>query len=312
MLEISNRSLTKLAASDLGYAVAPRLNAAGRLTDMSVGIQCLLSPDIQEARQLATQLETLNQERRDLEQEMKQQAHQELQHIQLRDKQLPVGLCLFNENWHQGIIGILAGRIKDHCHRPVITFAAVNEHELKGSARSIPGVHIRDVLSTITAKQPNLVSKFGGHAMAAGLSMPREHYEAFQAAFIAELSKQINASDLQGKIYTDGELPPDLFNLELAQNLTNEGPWGQHFPDPLFDGHFTIIEQRIVGNHHLKLTLQPKNDQRLLDAIAFYVDLEHWPNHRAKTIHAAYRLDINEYRGLQTIQLILEYFEAVA
>jgi single-stranded-DNA-specific exonuclease len=216
---------------------------------------------------------------------------------------------LFEPNWHQGVIGIIAGRIKELFHRPVIAFASVSTQEIKGSARSIGNVHIRDVLESIATKYPHLMSKFGGHAMAAGLTLELQHYPAFCRAFDQEVCRYISADDIQGKIFSDGELMPDDLHIHFAQLLRDAGPWGQHFPEPLFDGHFKLLEQRIVAGKHLKLRLEHKKSNHYIDAIAFGVDLTRWPNEQIKEIKAAYKLDINEYRGLQSVQLLIEHLE---
>lgn len=310
LLAVSQRQADRITSADLGFAVAPRLNAAGRLDDMSLGIACLLSNNQSAALAMAEQLNTLNLERRDIENTMQEQALAAIAQLQLDSKnQLPLGLCLFEPNWHQGVIGIIAGRIKELFHRPVIAFASVSPLEIKGSARSIPNVHIRDVLESIATKHPHLMSKFGGHAMAAGLTLELQHYPAFCHAFDQEVCKHISADDIQGKIYSDGELMPDDLHIQFAQILRSAGPWGQHFPEPLFDGHFKLLEQRIVAGKHLKLRLEHKMSNHYIDAIAFGVDLTRWPNEQIKEIKAAYKLDINEYRGSQSVQLLIEHLE---
>lgn len=307
LLEIAGRSPHQLTANSLAYAIAPRLNAAGRLDDMSLGIACLLAEDVQTAKAIAIQLDALNRERQVIEEEMQQQAQHFLNELQWREN-LPIGLCLFKEDWHQGVIGLLASRVKEQLHRPVIAFAPAHGEELKGSARSVSGVHIRDVLASIAAHQPHLMTKFGGHAMAAGLSLPRQHYTPFCQAFDAEVRKHLNVEQLQGKIFSDGELIATELTLATAELIRKAGPWGQGFPEPIFDGVFRIIEQRIVGEHHLKLTLQTlEENSKILNAIAFNVDLKQWPNHRSQKIHAAYRLDINEFNHCQNLQLIIEH-----
>ena len=308
LIAIANRTEKRLSAADLGYAVGPRLNAAGRLDDMSLGIECLLASELAKSEEMARLLDELNQERRFIEQEMQQQALVELNKLRLENKEnLPIGLCLFDENWHQGVIGILAGRIKDRWQRPTIAFAPANEKEIKGSARSVAGLHIRDVLDTVASQYPGLITKFGGHAMAAGLSLLRENYHAFARAFDQEVRRHLNEKDLQHIIYSDGNLHEDNFTIEFAELIQSAGPWGQAFPEPIFDDHFRVLEQRLVGNKHLKLTL--KRQEKLIDAIAFNIDVERWPNHRCQTIHMAYRLDINEYRGLRSVQLLIEHLE---
>lgn len=310
LLELSDRDFSRAVASDLGFAVAARLNAAGRLDDMSLGIECLLCDDGARAREIARTLDQLNQERRSIEQDMQAQALQALDQLTTNLKgELPRGLCLFDESWHQGVIGILASRIKDRFNRPVIVFAPGQEGELKGSARSIAGLHIRDALALIDAQYPGLLVKFGGHAMAAGLTIASHVLTNFVKIFDEVVSKQISEESLQHQLLSDGELEDEDLSLEVASLLRDAGPWGQAFPEPLFDDTFTLLEQRIVGDKHLKLRLG-KGD-KIIDAIAFFVDLAKWPNHRCQTVKAAYRLDINEYKGRRNVQLIVEYLEAL-
>lgn len=307
LLDVAKRNQTRLSASDLSFALGPRLNAAGRLDDMSIGIECLLAKNYEQAIELAEVLSELNQERKFIEAEMQQQAFAELKKINF-SKDLPIGICLYNENWHQGVIGILASRIKDQFHRPVIAFAHGDNNLLKGSARSIHGLHIRDILDAIATANPGLIEKFGGHAMAAGLSLEEKKFSEFTRAFTKEVRKHLTAEDLTGKVFSDGELHDSEFNLETAELIKASGPWGQHFPEPLFDGKFTVISQHIVGAKHLKMVLSAGSYLQL-DAIAFNVDVERWPNHRCEKIHAAYRLDINEYMGRQSLQLLIEHLE---
>ncbi len=309
LLEVSNRSPKRLLAADLGFAVAPRLNAAGRLDDMSIGIECLLTDDLARARAIAQTLNQLNDERRVIEQDMQEQALHALKKIQPEQQHALRGVCLFDEEWHQGVIGILAGRMKDRLHRPVIAFALANENELKGSARSIPGLHIRDVLAHVAAKHPTLISKFGGHAMAAGLTLPRTALENFSQAFNEVVTAALQDADLQNVVLSDGELQAAELSLKTAEILQEAGPWGQAFSEPLFDGIFQVLEQRLVGARHLKMTLSKEN--QIVDAIAFNVDLNQWPNHRCETVKVAYRVDINEYYGKRSLQLIVEHLESV-
>lgn len=310
LLEIAGRSMHRLVTSDLGFAIAPRLNAAGRLDDMSLGIECLLSQDHNRARDIAIQLDMLNKERQTIELEMQQQALDCLKKLQIENNP-PLGVCLHDESWHQGVVGIVASRIKDRLHRPVIAFASVDEKELKGSARSIQGVHIRDVLDAIATKYPGMIHKFGGHAMAAGLSIAKDQLQAFSQAFAAQIGCHLGTDDLEGKIHSDGELSAEDFTITIAEMIRDAGPWGQGFPEPLFDNYFKVVEQRLVGAKHLKLMLQLPDSQRTVDAIAFNVDAEKWPNHRVSKIHAAYRLDINEFRGQRSVQAIIDYFQPI-
>lgn len=305
LLQIANRKNNRLVANDLGFAIAPRLNAAGRLEDMSLGIECLLAENLATALPIAQRLDELNQERRDIENTMQQQAIIALSTLQLA-QDLPMGLCLHDASWHQGVIGILASRIKEKVHRPVIAFASINEHELKGSARSVFGLHIRDALDAIAKRHPTLIQKFGGHAMAAGLSLRAENYAAFSAAFAEEVARHLSEDDLQEHLVTDGELTEVEITLEMASLLREAGPWGQAFPEPLFDNHFYIREQYIVGGKHLKMSLSLTENSAPIDAISFFIDMEKWPNHRAQKIHAAYRLDVNEYQHRKKVQLLVE------
>jgi single-stranded-DNA-specific exonuclease len=309
LIELAGRNPAKMVASDLGFAVGPRLNAAGRLADMSKGIACLLSKDLQSARVLAQELDHLNRERKVIEADMREQAIHSLTKLNF-GKNLPVGLCLFDENWHQGVIGILASRIKELHHRPVIAFAVSGVNEIKGSARSVSGLHIRDVLDAIATQHPGLVTKFGGHAMAAGLSLPRDNFAVFAEAFDHEVRKHLNEADLCGQILSDGELCATQLNLRTAELLREAGPWGQGFPEPIFDGFFTVVQQRLLKEKHLKLTLTT-DDKTYIDAIAFNIDLEKWPNHRCERIRLAYRLDVNEWQERRNLQLMVEHLEAV-
>ena len=308
LVKIAGRQCETLRESDLGFSVAPRLNAAGRLDDMSLGIECLLSPTFEKACLLANELDALNKERRRIETEMKDQALAALSQLAPLAEQsvaLPTVLCLFDKSWHQGVIGILAGRLKERYHRPVFAFAASSETELKGSARSIPGLNIRDVLAAVDKDNPGLIKKFGGHAMAAGLSLHPNVFSAFRCALTQEVNKHLDASQCQGELLSDGSLQITELNLELARILQSAGPWGQQFPEPLFDNVFEILDQRIVGQNHLKLTLAREAGGEPLDAIAFNIDLKQWPNYRARSLHAAYKLDINDYNGRTRLQLLI-------
>ncbi|CAA0123357.1 Single-stranded-DNA-specific exonuclease RecJ [Halioglobus japonicus] len=311
LLEVASRRCATVVASDLGFVVAPRINAAGRLEDMSIGIECLLSEDMDSARTQASRLHQLNQDRRVIEQDMQDEALQILEKLALAEEgSAPVAMTLYQSGWHQGVIGILASRIKDRLHRPTIAFADGDAGELKGSARSIPGIHIRDILDAVATRHPGLVTKFGGHAMAAGLTLPRDGYETFAAAFVEEVERHAQDVQLQAVIESDGELSADEFQLELATELRFAGPWGQHFPEPIFDGRFTIVSQRLVGEKHLKLVLTPVGGDCLLDAIAFNIDPEFWPNSGVTEVELAYRLDVNEFRGQRSVQLMVEHLVA--
>ena len=305
VLEVAGRDHQRINSTDLGFILGPRLNAAGRLDDMSLGIECLLCEDEALARDMAQQLDELNKDRKSIEQGMQREALAQLKDLPLAD--MPFGLCLFEPDWHQGVIGILASRLKERYFRPAIAFADAGDGLLKGSARSVPGLHIRDALDAVAAKHPGLISKFGGHAMAAGLSLPQENYGAFAAAFDAEVRRQLHADDLTGRLLSDGQLSVGEFNLELAKALRHAGPWGQHFPEPLFHGVFQIVTQRVVGEKHLKLVLKTECGSLTLDGIAFNIDRELWPNPTVRWVEVAYKLDVNEFRGNETVQLLIAH-----
>jgi single-stranded-DNA-specific exonuclease len=297
-----------VVATDLGFAVGPRLNAAGRLEDMSLGIECLLTPQQPVAQQLAGELDQLNRTRREIEQEMQSQALESLQHLHLEAAgELPVGLCLYRQEWHQGVIGILASRIREQYHRPVIAFADGGGGMLKGSARSVAGLHIRDLLERIAAKHTGLLERFGGHAMAAGMSLQEAQFTRFKKVFEEEAALLLDGDALTGVLASDGELQAYELDLELAQQLRYAGPWGQGFPEPLFDGQFRVVQQRVVGERHLKLRLAPSDSTHTLEAIAFnQADLGTLP----ERVHLVYRLDVNEYQGLIQPQLIVENIQS--
>jgi single-stranded-DNA-specific exonuclease len=307
ILEVARREAAKVTSTDLGFIVGPRLNAAGRLDDMSLGIECLLSQDAALAQEMASQLDGLNQDRKSIEQGMQREALAQLKDLPLAD--MPYGLCLFDAEWHQGVIGILASRLKEKYHRPTIAFADAGGGLLKGSARSVPGFHVRDALDAVAARHPQLISKFGGHAMAAGLSLPEENFSVFAEAFDAEVRRQLNEDDLTGRLLTDGSLAVEEFHLELARALRHAGPWGQHFPEPLFHGVFQLVEQRIVGERHLKVVLKTECGSLKLDGIAFGVDREVWPNPSVRWVELAYKLDLNEFRGQETVQLLIAHIQ---
>ena len=310
LLKIAGRNQKTCVASDFGFAVAPRLNAAGRLEDMSIGIECLLTDDPKQALALAQQLDALNHERRSIEQDMREQAFAALDSLQIDDAQQPVGVCLYDASWHQGVIGILASRVKERLHRPVIAFAPGDNGELKGSARSIPGLHIRDALDAVAAHNPGLITKFGGHAMAAGLSLPESEFGRFCRAFDAEVRQQLDEEDLKGILHSDGELTSNDLNLAFAETLRNAGPWGQGFPEPSFDGEFELVSRRIVGERHLKLMLRKPGEQDCIDGIAFNITDTDWPV-QVKRVQLVYRLDVNEFQGMRTAQLMVEHIEVL-
>lgn len=332
LLEVGRRTPDSLVAADLGFTVGPRLNAAGRLEDMSLGIACLLTDDPQQAKTLAIKLNSINEQRKRIEGDMKEQALQVLAEMQsglwssdnANSALLPAGLCLYDAKWHQGVVGIVAARVKELYHRPVIVFANANANsyskdsvdgsqsrEIKGSARSVPGLHIRDVLDEIASQNPGLVSKFGGHAMAAGLSLEYQHFDEFRSAFELAVSRHLDESDLQRRLLTDGELPAEALRLETAMMIRSAGPWGQGFPEPLFDGVFDCFSIRKLGDKHLKFVVSPSGQAHAVDAIMFNVPAEKLSTGPVSRIRLVYRLDVNEYRGQQQLQLMVEYFEAL-
>lgn len=312
ILKIANRDFEKISANDFGFAIGPRLNAAGRLDDMSVGIRCLLSNDWREALDIATELDSLNKERRAIEASMQVDAERDLGELLERDLADKNGLCLYREDWHQGVVGILASRIKDRQHRPTIAFAAAGEGELKGSGRSIAGIHLRDVLDELASSNPGLLKKFGGHAMAAGVSIEQSRFAEFEAAFDLVVGRLLSDEMKEPIVVSDGCLSAEQCSLAHAQAIKDAGPWGQAFPEPIFNGVFRLIDQKIVGAKHLKLLLGfGEFSDLVFDAIAFNVDLDFWPNTAAREVSIAFKLDVNEFRGRQSVQLMVEYIEAL-
>ena len=308
LLRIAGKNPKRLVATDLGFAIGPRLNAAGRLDDISLGIQCLLTDDLNEAMQTAESLDQLNKDRRSIEQSMQQEAMMELDKLTLDSERLPSALCLFRPDWHQGVVGLVASRLKEKHHRPVVAFARADDGSLKGSSRSIPGLHIRDAMDAVATQNPGLISKFGGHAMAAGLTLEEKNLTWFVEAFQAHVEKVLNPEDLNAKIITDGNLISDQISMYTAENLREAGPWGQQFPEPCFEGIFLINQQRVVGENHLKLVLShPSAPKSSIDAIYFNMDVEQWPNNEIQQARCVYRLDINEFRGRQKLQLLVQY-----
>ncbi len=307
LMDASGRRIERAGAADLGFAVGPRLNAAGRLADMSVGIACLLADDPAEAARLAGQLTRLNEERRDIEHRMQLEAVDLASALRFTAQGAETsGLCLFDAGWHQGVVGLVAGRVKDRLHRPVVAFACADGGLLRGSARSVSGVNIRDALDSIAARHPGLIVKFGGHAMAAGMTLAADDLDRFRVAFDAEIAVRADPDMLAGVIHSDGDLQAVELCLETAQALGNGGPWGQAFPEPIFDGIFDVVESRRVGTRHLKLRLAQSGAGRGLDAIAFgYFDgSEDASAVRAgERVEVAYRLEVNEFRGVESVQL---------
>ena len=309
LVEVANRDCAHLTSTDLGFVVGPRLNAAGRLDDMSQGIACLLEDETIQARMIAAELDALNKERREIETGMKAQAETVLEQMALDEGDMPSALVVYREDFHQGVIGIVAGRLKEKYLKPVIAFAHQDDEIIKGSARSIPGVHIRDVLDEVNTRYPGVIEKFGGHAMAAGLSLPVAKLQDFEQAFVDIARAHMAKLDGNHALFSDGDLSSKELCLPFAHLLRQAGPFGQGFESPLFDGEFALLDQRLVGQKHLKMVLKSDGSNEV-DAIAFNVDLKSWPNAMVKRVHIAYRLDINVFRGQETVQLIVEQIEA--
>jgi single-stranded-DNA-specific exonuclease len=311
LLQVGGRNPARTQATDIGFALGPRLNAAGRIDDMSLGIACLLADQPDTALDLARQLDTLNRERRSIEDGMRLQAEALLESWapNADDTALPWGLCLYQSDWHQGVIGILASRVKERHHRPVIAFAREHDGWLKGSARSIPGLHIRDALDEVATGHPGLLNKFGGHAMAAGLSLREADFDAFAEAFDAVVRRHLGNDDLNAVVASDGEVAPGDMNLETARAILDGGPWGQAFPEPTFDGVFDVISSRVVGEKHWKLVVSPAGADVPVDAIAFntVADMPTLPSR----VQAAYKLDQNEWKGRLSLQLRMECLSEV-
>ena len=312
LLAVAKRQHYNLQATDLGFSIGPRLNAAGRLEDMSLGIECLLSDDEHIAAQLAQELDELNAQRRHIEADMQQQAGNILTRLESsQDQELPKCVCLFHPDWHQGVVGIVASRIKEKWHRPALVFAMGDADTLKGSCRSIAGFHLRDALAAVDAHNPGLIIKFGGHAMAAGLSIKADNFEAFKEALDAYAQEHLPDSLLARQWRSDGQLSAQELQLNQAFLLQQAGPWGQGFEEPTFHGRFVLVQQRIVGEKHLKLVLADLQTGELVDAIYFNIDLAVWPS-TCEQADLVYRLDINEFRGRQSLQLMVQHMTPVA
>ena len=311
LLRVAGRDPARVTASDVSFALAPRLNAAGRLEDMRLGIECLLAPTLVLARERAERLDALNRERRQIEKTMQEQAQSHLEGLALGEAgALPLGLCLYDERWHPGVVGILASRVKDRYHRPVVVFARDGEEALKGSVRSVREVHARDMLDAVAAAHPGLVTRFGGHAMAAGLSLERARFDTFARAFDAEVRRHLGESALCAATMSDGVIEAEDLDLDLAHRLRDGGPWGQAFPEPCFDGEFDVRGTRVVGKHHVRLVLGPAGSERSLDAIAFNAASE-WPGGVTR-VRVAYRLGVDFYQGFESPRLVVEDWEALA
>ncbi len=304
ILRQTGRQAARCVSTDLGFAVGPRINAAGRLEDIAVGIECLLTDDATAAADAAQLLDRINSERRDIEATMRDQAFAYVD--KLGAKRWPACVCVYDAQWHQGVVGLIAARVRERCHRPVIAFARDNDVLLKGSARSIPGVHVRDLLEAVHAVRPDLIVKFGGHAMAAGLTIAEADYGEFERVVAERMGRLYPDADFSGAIVTDGTLPGDAINLGFARSLRDAGPWGSGFPEPLWCGDFSVVEQRVVGGNHLKLRVRPAGGGDVVDAIAFN---QAGGAYRG-VVQLAFRLDVNEYRGFENPQLVVEQIAA--
>ncbi len=300
ILKQSGRRAARSVSTDLGFAVGPRINAAGRLDDISVGIECLLTDDFDRALDYAHKLDSINSERRDIEATMRDQAFAYVD--SMGSQRWPACVCVYDAGWHQGVVGLIAARVRERCHRPVIAFARENDEFLKGSARSIPGVHIRDLLEAVSTVCPGMIEKFGGHAMAAGLTIAEREFDEFKHVAAEQMSRLYPNADFSGAIVTDGQLPGDAINLGFARSLRDAGPWGSGFPEPTWSGDFSVVEQRVVGENHLKLRVRPAGGGNTIDAIAFN---QAGGAYRG-TVQLAYRLDVNEFRGNENPQLVVE------
>jgi single-stranded-DNA-specific exonuclease len=308
LLEIAGRDPRRATATDLAFHVAPRLNAAGRIREMSVGVECLLATDPDDAARLARTLDGLNQARREIEARMKEQAEASVAALSLGGTDLPPGLCLFGEEWHQGVSGIIAARIRERYHRPVVAFAPAGEGLLRGSVRSVEGAHARDLIAAVDAREPGLIERFGGHAMAAGLSIRLDGIARFGTAFAEAVRQVLGEQPPQPRIQSDGVLPPRLMTLDTAETLRVAGPWGKGFPEPRFDGDFAVLSARLVGERHLKLQVAASDtDGQAMEAIGF--NLGDQINDAAGSVRLAYRLDVNDYRGARAPQLVVEHLE---
>lgn len=305
LLRQSGRQLMKTVSTDLGFVVGPRINAAGRLEDISIGIECLMTDNMNTAMEHAAILDQINGQRRQIESTMREQAFAYVDAMDSRD--LPPCVTVYDESWHQGVVGLVAARVRERCHRPAIAFARESDDSLKGSARSIPGVHARDLLEAVNSVNPDVIVKFGGHAMAAGLTIDAQHYDTFARLASEQLERLYPAADFSGAILSDGPLPGSAMNLRFARSLRDAGPWGAGFPEPLWSGDFAIVDQRTVGENHLKLRVRPAAGGDIVDAIAFN---QAGPSYRG-VVQLAFRLDVNEYRGIESPQLVVEQIASV-
>ncbi len=309
LLEVANRDASQLAASDLGFALGPRINAAGRLDDIGLGIECLLAGETR-AQQLAQQLNDLNQQRKSIETEMREHAESAVAKLRFDQGQVPDLVTLYQPDWHAGVIGIVAGRVKEQVNRPVIALANDDDEFLKGSARSVSGLHMRDLLERVHSLEPGIMERFGGHAMAAGLTMKKENLARFSVLAEQVASEWLSEEQKQRVFWSDGELTTLQLSQDSVNMLQSAGPWGQQFPEPMFDGQFELVDQRIVGERHLKLVVRHPQGE-LLDAIAFNVDTQQWPAQQASVVELLYKPQLNHFRGRTNVQLLVEQIRAI-
>jgi len=311
LLALAERSSTDLTAADLAFGVAPRLNAAGRIDDMTIGVRCLLADEEAGAHALAVRLDELNEERRSIEARMQQEALAAVRQLEGSVTGATVqrsGVCLFHESWHQGVVGLVASRVKERVRCPVIAFAAADAASLRGSARSIAGIHIRDVLDSIATLHPGLIHRFGGHAMAAGLTLERARLDEFARAFDAEVARWLPGAGARDAVETDGELSVEEIALPTAEALRAGGPWGQGFPEPSFDGLFSVRSARVIGDRHLKMWVELPRSGRSFDAIAFNQLADGAPFTPPEgDMQLVYRLEVNEYQGERRLQLLIDH-----
>lgn len=305
LLKVGKKTYQNVCSQDLGFTCGPRLNAAGRLDDMSLGIECLLTDSMDTAMDIASELDDMNRTRRELESGMKQEALTQLDTVEFDPEKRPSIICLFNEEWHQGVVGIIAARIRERFYRPCIIFAPGSQGEIKGSGRSIPGIHMRDVIDRVASSRPGLVEKFGGHAMAAGLSLKVSDFDDFRSAAMSVVSEQTTAATFREEILSDGALEPDFYSLMIAKELAQQVPWGQGFPAPVFDDVFEVVERRVLKQVHLKYALRKEGQHDVIAAIAFNVEPDQWPEVGDKA-HLLYQLSVNEYNGQQSLQLMIQ------
>ncbi|WP_294910087.1 single-stranded-DNA-specific exonuclease RecJ [uncultured Gilliamella sp.] len=312
LLHIARKDPVSFTSTDLAYYIAPRLNAAGRMDNMSLSVELLLCDDYDSALKQASDLDMLNNDRKLIEQTMYKEALSYIQGLEQQQSSFPNLLVVYHPEWHQGIIGILSARLKDKHYRPVICFASTEEGILKGSGRSIAGIHLRDLLDELDQNHPDLLVSFGGHAMAVGLSIRENDLERFRKHFETLIDKRLNANTLEQIIETDGEIDSQDFNYAMAKQLKESGPWGEGFTEPTFDGDFIVHQQRLFAEKHLRLVLEPKNGGPIIEGVCFNVNLTQWPDNTIKNVKIVYQLDVDDFRGNQTAKLMIRHIWPIA